>query len=217
MLRGVIFDWDGVVVDSSAAHEESWNLLAKELGRILPDGHFKKGFGRKNEYIIQEFLGWTKDPDEIQAYGDRKEALYRELLDQGGLNPLPGARELLYALRAAKIPTVIGTSTPRANIEHALRLLQLEGVFSGAVTAEDVNEGKPNPEVFLKAAKVINVAPSDCVVFEDAVYGVKAALTGGMKAVAVTNTHARESFSMAHKIVHSLVEIDIPSLRDLFN
>lgn len=216
MLRGVIFDWDGVVVDSSAAHEESWNLLAKETGRILPEGHFKKGFGRKNAYIIPEILGWSDDPEEIQALGDRKEALYRDLLGDGGLKLLPGAKELVRSLAHAGIPTVIGTSTPRANIEHALCLLEMEDAFQAAVTAEDVTEGKPNPEVFLKAAQAINVAPAQCVVFEDAVYGVEAALGGGMKAVAVLTTHGPESFTMAHKVVQSLADVDIPALQELF-
>ena len=93
-----IFDWDGVVIDSSAQHEKSWELLAAETGRSLPTGHFKKGFGKKNQVIIQEILGWSYDPEEIRRLGDRKEELYRELVRQGrGDHP---ARSQGFARRA---------------------------------------------------------------------------------------------------------------------
>ena len=87
-----IFDWDGVVIDSSAQHEKSWDLLAAETGKSLPAGHFKKGFGKKNQVIIQGVLGWSRDPEEIEGLGDRKEELYRELVRQGGVTILPGGQ-----------------------------------------------------------------------------------------------------------------------------
>ena len=89
---GAIFDWDGVVIDSSAQHERSWELLAAEIGKALPPGHFKRGFGKKNQLIIPEILAWSDDPEEIERLGDRKEELYRELVGQGGMTVLPGAR-----------------------------------------------------------------------------------------------------------------------------
>ena len=89
---GAIFDWDGVVIDSSAQHEKSWELLAAEIGKTLPPGHFKKGFGKKNQLIIPEILAWSNDPEEIERLGDRKEELYRELVGQGGMTVLPGAQ-----------------------------------------------------------------------------------------------------------------------------
>ncbi|HET7238289.1 MAG TPA: hypothetical protein VFI76_04645, partial [Terrimicrobiaceae bacterium] len=82
---GAIFDWDGVVIDSSVQHERSWELLSDEIGKALPPGHFKKGFGKKNQLIIPEILGWSHDPAEIERLGNRKEELYRELVAQGGM------------------------------------------------------------------------------------------------------------------------------------
>ena len=87
---GAIFDWDGVVVDSSSHHEESWKRLAKETGFTLPDGHFKKGFGMKNEFIIPNLLNWSSRLGEIQELSLRKEALYREILIEWGIGALPG-------------------------------------------------------------------------------------------------------------------------------
>ena len=86
-MLGAVFDWDGVVIDSSRHHEESWNRLAAEAGRVLPEGHFLKGFGMKNEAIIPGILGWTRDEAEIRRLSLRKEVLYREVIRERGIEP----------------------------------------------------------------------------------------------------------------------------------
>ena len=96
MKIGAIFDWDGVIIDSSAFHEKSWELLAREEKLDLPEDHFKKGFGRKNQYIIPNILKWTDDTDEVERLGDRKEALYRESLSA---DELEGRGELIRYAR----------------------------------------------------------------------------------------------------------------------
>jgi HAD superfamily hydrolase (TIGR01509 family) len=189
---GAIFDWDGVVIDSSAAHEQSWELLAREEGRALPPGHFRAGFGRKNQFIIPEILGWAREPAEIERIGRRKEELYRELVRAGGIEALPGVRALLEGLRAAGVPCVVGSSTPRVNIEAVLDLIGLRAHFAGIVSAEDVTKGKPDPEVFLKAAGKIGRAPARSVVFEDAFVGLEAAKAGGFKSIGVGTTNPVE-------------------------
>jgi HAD superfamily hydrolase (TIGR01509 family) len=192
---GALFDWDGVIIDSRAHHEESWERLARELGKPLPEGHFLKGFGRKNEFIIPHLLGWTCDAQEIRAISLRKEALYREVVADWGLEALPGVRTWLERLRDAEVPCAIGSSTHRANIDLSLGLIGLTGFFAGIVTAEDVSQGKPHPEVFLKAAAGIGRAPELCVVFEDAHVGIEAARAGGMRVVGVATTHPREELA----------------------
>ena len=109
---GAIFDWDGVIIDSSAAHEQSWELLAAAEHRVLPPGHFKAGFGRKNQVIIPQILKWATDPAEIERLAHRKEELYRDNLKNTGIAALPGVRELLEGLRAAGVPCLVGSSTP---------------------------------------------------------------------------------------------------------
>jgi len=211
-----IFDWDGVVIDSSALHEKSWDLLAAETGLVLPAGHFKRGFGRKNQIIIPEILGWTTDPIEINLLADRKEVLYRELVREQGVVVLPGARELLGALRDAGIPRAIGSSTPRLNIETIFSVTGLGEFFDGMVTADDVTHGKPDPEVFLKAAATLGAEPARCVVFEDALAGIEAAHRGGMKAVGVATTNPLEALSHADLVVYRLTEVTIEKLRGVF-
>ncbi len=187
MSFGAIFDWDGVIIDSSAQHERSWELLAEELGKSLPEGHFKRGFGKKNERIIPD-LGWATDADEIHQIGLRKEEFYRQLVSRDGVTPLPGARELLTVLQDAGIPCVVGSSTHRANIETICEITGLGGFFAGMVTGEDVSHGKPDPEVFRRGAEIIGIDPARCIVFEDALVGLEAARAGGMKCVGVATT-----------------------------
>lgn len=212
---GAIFDWDGVLIDSSRHHEESWERLAREAGYRLPAGHFLKGFGMKNEAIIPAILDWTSDPAEIARLSLRKEELYRDIIRERGISPLPGAREFLERLAAAGIPMVIGSSTHRLNIETSLELLGLRGMMRALVTAEDVSRGKPDPEVFLKAAAALGKPPSDCVVFEDAPVGIEAALAGGMAAVGVSTTHPAAGLSRARLVVARLDELDAERLEAL--
>ena len=218
MLKAALFDWDGVVVDSSAAHKESWELLARERGLSLPENHFARSFGRKNQVIIPEIYQWATDPEAIEELGKRKEAMYREILEATGLRPLPGALDLFKALKAAGIPMAVGTSTPYKNVEAVIGLIGAEGFFEAILSAEDVTHGKPDPEVFLKGAAALGVDPADCVVFEDAVYGIEAALAGGMKAVALTTTYPVEKFANVrpHRIVGDLAEVSLSMLRDLW-
>lgn len=222
-MLGAIFDWDGVVIDSSRHHEESWNRLAREERRVLPEGHFLKGFGMKNEAIIPSILGWTRDPDEIRRLSLRKEVLYREIIRERGIEPLPGVRPFLESLASAGIPRAIGSSTHRLNITTSLELLGLAAFFTGSVpcdlivSAEDVERGKPDPQVFLLAAARIGVAPARCVVFEDAPMGVDAALAGGMKAVGVAGTHGGAVLAKAHRVVRRLDELSPGALQALFD
>lgn len=210
-----IFDWDGVVIDSSIQHEKSWELLAAELGRSLPAGHFKRGFGKKNQLIIPEILNWSHDPEEIRRLGDRKEELYRELVRQGGMTTLPGASELLAALRSCGIPRAVASSTPRANLDAIFASTGLNEFFDAVVCAEDVVNGKPAPDVFLKAAALLSAPPQRCVVLEDALFGIEAAQRAGMKVIAVATTNPLELLCHADRAVESLEEVSVKDLKAL--
>jgi beta-phosphoglucomutase family hydrolase len=214
---GAIFDWDGVIIDSSSHHEESWERLAREVARTLPADHFKRGFGRKNEFIIPEILEWTRDTAEIQRLSLRKEALYRDVVAERGVEALPGVRVWLERLSEAGVPCVIGSSTHRANIELSLDLIGLSKCFAAIVTAEDVTRGKPDPQVFLTAAKKITRPPERCVVFEDALVGIEAAHAGGMKCVAVATTNPPELLRAAERVVTRLDELQPEDLAEFFN
>ena len=209
MKLGAIFDWDGVIVDSSSHHEESWERLAMETGFTLPEGHFRKGFGMKNEFIIPNLLNWSNRAQEIRQLSLRKEELYREILLEWGIRSLPGVIEWLTELRKHGVRCAIGSSTHRLNIHTSLTVLGFEDWFAAIVTAEDVSHGKPDPEVFLTAAKKIGIDPIHCVVFEDAFVGIEAAHRGGMKVVAVATTNRIETLKTADLAVHRLDELSL--------
>jgi beta-phosphoglucomutase family hydrolase len=218
-LAAVIFDFDGVVIDSHEAHERSWFALAAELEQALTRETFVSTFGQRNESILP-FLGWADEVDRerIQQLGDRKEGLYREILRAEGIEPLPGVVALLEDLKRAGIPCAIGTSTPRANVECVLEITGLGGFFQDIAASEDVSRGKPDPEVFLKAAAKLGAEPSTCVVIEDAHVGIRAAKAAGMKAVAVTTTHPAESLApeAPDRIEASLLPVSAGYLQGLW-
>jgi len=206
---GFLFDWDGVVIDSHAQHEESWALLAAEVGTPLPEGFFKKTFGMRNQNIMAMWLPQLEgNLPEILAMGDRKEALYRDILRRDGIDALPGVKDFLKAARAAGIPASVGSSTPRKNIDTVIEMAGLEGLFDAIVSAEDVAHGKPHPEVFLAGAQKLGRKPERCVVFEDAFVGIQAGKSGGMKVVGLATTHPIELLTQADLALHDFVNVD---------
>ena len=212
MKRGAIFDWDGVIINSARHHEESWERLSREVGKPLPPGHFKLGFGMKNDAIFPNILKWTADPAEIQTLSLRKEELYREIVREIGIEPLPGVETWLQTLRDAGIACVIASSTHRENITTTLAVLGLGTFFAHIVSAEDVKQGKPEPEVFLTAAARIGVQPGHGVVFEDALVGIAAAKAAKIRVVGVATTEPREKLAHADWVVDRLDELKVPEL-----
>ncbi len=212
---GAIFDWDGVIIDSGKLHAQSWQLLAAELGRTIAAGSFLRGFGMKSSRIIQEIHQWADEPAEVASLTNRKEALYRQLVAQSDIAPLPGVVEWLQRLREAGVPCAVASSTHRANIEAVLHRLGLEEAFREIISAEDVVHGKPNPEVFEKAAARLGLPPARAVVFEDAHVGIEAAHAAGMKVVAVATTHPLEQLREADLVVRRLDELTVEQVAAL--
>ena len=216
---GALFDWDGVIIDSHNQHEKSWSKLAEEENEVLPDNFFKMTFGMRNENIIPNFFGnWidVTNQEEVTRLADRKEEIYREIIISDGIEPLPGVRDLLQSLRSEEIACSIASSTPIANIETVMGMIELSDYFDAITAAEDVSNGKPNPEVFLKAAEKIKVDPKNCVVFEDAHVGIEAGLAANMQVIAVATTHPVESLGNAHMVTENLEGIDAEKIMELF-
>jgi len=214
---GAIFDWDGVIIDSAKLHEQSWRRLADELGTSIAPESFIRGFGMKSARIIEEIHHWATEPAEIARLTNRKEALYRELVAQGEIAPLPGVVEWLHRLREAGVPCAVASSTQRLNIDAVLQRIGLQEAFREIVSAEDVTHGKPHPEVFQTAAVRLKLAANRCVVFEDAHVGIEAAHAAGIKVVAVATTHAVEQLRAADLVVRQLDELTIERVAALLS
>lgn len=184
--RAVLWDLDGTLVDSEEFHWLSWRDTMRPEGVELTYEQFLASFGQKNDGILPVWLGADVDGARMQRIGEDKESEFRRLAETHGLTPLPGAREWLSALRAAGWKQAIASSAPRVNVEMMLRVAGLEGSFDAIVSADDVTIGKPDPQVFLKAAERLGVPPSRCIVVEDAAAGVEGARRAGMRSIGVT-------------------------------
>lgn len=207
---GVIFDMDGVLVDSADAHLESWRLLAAELGKSIDESLFAQTFGRQNKDIIPLVFGRTKE-EEIQRLADRKEFLYRNLV-RDSPPVVAGAVELVRSLHDAGAVLAVGSSAPRANVELIVSAMGAEKCFAALVTSELVSRGKPDPEVFLVAAEGLGVSPSRSVVIEDAPAGVAAAKAAGARCVGVRLHHSAEALGAADFTVGKLAELTVERL-----
>jgi beta-phosphoglucomutase len=207
--QAVIFDVDGVLVDSYHAHYESWQLACRENGLDMTQDQFVATFGRTSREIIADLWGsQVATPPAVAELDDRKEVLFRELLNQD-FPLMEGAADLIDALYQAGFRLAVGSSGPPDNVHLVLDRLQRRTCFHGIVTGTDVQRGKPDPQVFLLGAERVGVAPPHCVVIEDAPAGVAAAHAGGMQCIAIASTgRVRESLLAAELVIDSLRELD---------
>jgi beta-phosphoglucomutase len=213
---GVIFDMDGVLIDSFEPHRRSWQRMAREHGIQMTDEQFAITFGRTSRDIIHHFWGDTLTPEQMREMDDRKEAIFRDLLSEH-IPTMPGAVELIDDLYGHGFRLAIGSSGPPANVQLVAQSLGLANRLAGIVTGADVTRGKPDPQVFLLAAERMHLAPDRCAVVEDAVHGITAARRAGMRAIALTGTAPREAFGAADLVVDRLQELraaDIATLID---
>ena len=204
---GVIFDLDGVLVDTGWAHKQSWFDLAEKEGFSMSDEFFYSTFGMQNYMIIPMVIGRELPRDEVDRMSDWKEQRYREIIADH-LEPAEGAKSLLDDLRNSGFLTAVGSSAPRANLDLVLERVGLRDCFDACVSGEQVAHGKPAPDTFLKAAEELILAPGRCAVVEDAVQGVEAGKAAGMPVAAVTTTRKRADLAIADIVVDSLAELD---------
>jgi beta-phosphoglucomutase len=214
--RAVIWDVDGVLLDSAEQHRQAWHQLAAEEGVAFTDADFWATFGMRNADIIPRFYGAHLTPERVAALGERKEAIYRAKL-RGQAVALPGARELMAALHAAGWRQAIGSSAPPQNLELIVELLGLGPYLGAVISGERVARGKPAPDIFLTAAAALAVAPERCVVIEDAPAGVAAARAGGMHCLAVRRAGQADApgLDAADRVVDALMVVGVADIAAL--
>ena len=205
--RAVLWDMDGVLVDSGEQHYQSWLQTLSELSIPFDREKFRQTFGMNNTRIVTILLGEPPRKDFLKMVSERKEMLFRELI-QGNLQLLPGVLNWLNQLHKRGIFQAVASSAPNKNIEAIMNELGIRRYFSALISAAEM-PGKPDPTVFLEAAKQLGVQPGQCVVVEDAVAGVTAACQAGMKCIAVSTTHPASSLSEADKVVDSLEQLEL--------
>ena len=187
-IGALIFDMDGVIIDSNPLHRIAWAEYMRRHGVEMTEAMQQRMYGKRNDEIIRDFLGAHLDDLEVFAHGAAKEALYRELMQPRIKESLvPGIREFLARYR--NLDLAVATNAEAANVDFVLDGAGLRSFFRVIVNGHDVINPKPHPDIYLRVAEMLQVPPKDCIVFEDSHTGVQASLAAGMRVIGVTTTH----------------------------
>jgi beta-phosphoglucomutase family hydrolase len=215
-IRAVIWDMDGVIADTGTYHCLSWQFALNKQGKTFTEEDFQHVFGQRNDTIIRKVMGREVTQTEIDSIANDKEVFFREAV-KSNVKPFPGVIALLKTLTINGISSAIASSAPLENIRLILVEAGVADYFQAIVFGREVSEGKPSPQVYLKAAQKLGAEPANCIVIEDAVAGVEGAKRAGMRCIAVTNTHEADGLSKADLVVDSLEKVGIHELERLFN
>jgi HAD superfamily hydrolase (TIGR01509 family) len=196
-MPAALWDLDGTLIDSTEYHWRSWVSALREEGRTLTREQFTATFGQRNDRILRDWLGPDAAEEQIRRIGDAKEATYRQLMRDGGLDGLPGAQHWVDRLASRGWRQAIASSAPRLNVEAVLDILGWHNRFDAVVAAEDVRRGKPDPEVFLLAAQRLHMPADACIVLEDAAAGVDAARAAMMRVIGIGPAAAGADLAVA--------------------
>lgn len=187
-IQALIFDMDGVILDSNRLHVQAWALYNGIFGLQMDEAMQQRMFGKRNDELVRDFFGDHLSEEEVFAHGAAKEAVYRELMaDQLEESLVPGLREFLE--RFGDLPTGVGTNAEPANVEFVLERAKLKPYFQAIVDGHQVAKAKPDPEVYLKVADLLHVDAANCVVFEDSYAGAQAGIAAGMRVVGLSTTY----------------------------
>lgn len=190
MLKGIIFDLDGVIVDSHPAHKQAWRELLASLGQEVSEAQLEFVVeGHKRDEILRHFLG-DLSGEEVRRLGQLKDDFYRQVAHQVRL--IPGVAKFISAAKLLGLGLAVATSAGRRRAEETLRHFELMKSFGVVVTGDEVQAGKPDPAVFQRAAEGLGVAAEHLVVCEDAVAGVQAAKSAGMRCLGIAAERRRE-------------------------
>ncbi|MDX9848497.1 MAG: HAD family phosphatase [Tenuifilaceae bacterium] len=214
MYKAVIFDMDGVIVDNHHYHVAAFSEFCKLKGIPFSEGEFRvKYFGKSNHEIFSGLLHREISKEESALLGDEKEAIYRQIYKEH-ITPVSGLIDFLRLLKGNSINIAVGTSAGSQNLDFVLSNLNIRHFFDAQVDSSYVERGKPNPDIFLKAAERLGVKPSECLVFEDSVSGIQAAHAAGMDVVALLTTHKRDELPLVSLYVEDFTD---PGIRELMN
>ena len=213
-IKACIFDLDGVIVDTAVYHYKAWKRLANQLGFDFTEEQNEKLKGVSRTRSLELILQWggiSKSPAEQEELATLKNTWYVEMISH--MTPaeiLPGAKEFLLTCRAAGLKTALGSASKNSTM--ILEKVDIVDLFDAVIDGNKVTKAKPDPEVFLKGAEAVGVSPAECVVFEDAIAGVEAAIAGGMKAVGIGSP---DVLSEANLVISGLDKMSLEKLGSL--
>lgn len=210
----VIFDMDGVIVDNMPYHRKAWAKFFEmyDPPMILED--FIQHMGKSNEDLLTILFGRKITEEEIRSLGGKKEALYREIYNPD-VAPLPGFIDFLKVLKKNHVKTAVATAAPKVNLDFLLEHIDVRNDFDVLIDDSEVDKGKPNPEIYMKAAKRLGFPPECCLVFEDSLAGIQAAINAGMKVIGVATTNPPEKMLNTDLVIKDFSEISMNRITEL--
>lgn len=218
MIKGLIFDMDGTLIQNMPYHMKAFDVQAERHGYKLTQPVSNRFYGRHNDEIFLNVVEpWVVEKFGLQFLSEEKEAIYRELY-AGNVRLTEGLDTLLTDAAAHGIKCYIGSAGPRVNVELIWQGAKLDGRIEGYICGDDVVNFKPHPEIFLKSCECMGLKPEECVVFEDALSGIKAGFAAGCKVVALSTTAKPEDLAV-DGLEHILPDFDgitIEKLEQMF-
>jgi len=214
----IIFDIDGTLIDNNEYHKETWKLFCSKYNCDITDKEFKEFFlGNTNDRIIRYIFGEDTTQEQIKEYATEKEALYRQIYAPH-IVPIKGIYELLREFKTNNIKCGVGSSAPPENVAFSIEKTNTKEYFSAVIDESKVTNGKPDPEIFLKAASLMQTEPQNCLVFEDSPIGIEAARNAGMKVIGITTTHSKEELSkLVDYVIDDYTQINIAKIKSIMN
>jgi len=212
-----LFDMDGVLVDNFAVHLVAWDTFCKRKGLVISSDDLKDfAFGRTNEEIMPHFFGRSFSKTEIDVLANEKEAIYRELY-KGKVEPVKGLISFVKTLKAAGLPVAVATSAPAANAHFVLEEIGLTPFFDCITDSSMIQNGKPDPEIYLLTAERLGYEPSSCIVFEDSFAGIESGNAAGMSVVGLATTHNATKLTNCRLVLKDFDDITVDELLKWFN
>lgn len=213
--QAVIFDMDGVICHTNPFHSEAFKVFFGKRGLNPTEEEFEKHmYGKSNKYIFNHFLGREIVGEEFTNLENEKEGLFREIY-AGNIKTIPEFLPFLQGLKKEGYRTGVATSAPRANLDLIMGHLKFSPNMESILASENVKNHKPDPEVYLTSAKLLDVNPANCLVFEDSFSGVSAAINAGMQVVGVLSSHAKEDLPPCQLYINDYSEIDLQTVDQL--
>lgn len=213
---GILFDMDGVIIDSNPAHKKAIVQFCEKYHKRLSDEEMKQYiWGRTNKEWIRHLFGEDLPDAQLRIYADEKELLFRTIYEPD-VRLLNGLHDFLELLKTNNIAMAIGTSAPRANVDFVFEHTGIANYFDAVLDESYVTIGKPNPEIYIKAARALNFDPADCIVIEDSLSGVEAGKRAGCKVIGITTTHSDAELAQADVTTADFTSLTLDDLSNLF-
>jgi beta-phosphoglucomutase len=209
----VIFDMDGVIVDNMEYHKKAWKIFLKKYAPDIDVEEFSEHFGKVNKDLLKIVFQREISDEEESRFGEEKEALYREIYAED-VAPTGGLVDFLQELKENSVKTAVASAAPKVNVDFVFEKTGLRQYFDVSIDATDVTRGKPDPEIYLKAAEKLNCLPEACLVFEDSMPGIQAGRNAGMRVIGVATSHPADKLKDTEFVIRDFTEINFETVRD---